>query len=150
MIRLSGLLLLAAVGSAPPPDRSAGEAVNGGGPLVVSVTDVRSARGHVRIDVCTKTEFLHDCSFSAAAPAVVGVTRVVVPAVPAGVYAIQAYLDENDNGHVDRNAIGIPKEGVGFSNDAGFFLGPPSWRVARFEIGSDGGTVRLRLRYMRG
>ena len=57
---------------------------------------------------------------------------------------------ENDNGHVDRNVIGIPKEGVGFSNDAAFFLGPPSWRVARFEIGPEGRTVKLRLRYMRG
>ena len=41
----------------------------------------------------------------------------------AGRYAVQAFLDENGNGEVDRALFGIPKEGVGFSNDAKIRLG---------------------------
>ena len=121
-----------------------------GAPLTVVVTNVRRAVGHVRLEVCTKAEFLKACVQSGAAPALVGVTTVVVPGLPAGRYAIQAYSDENDNHEVDQNFIGIPKEGVGFSNDAPFGLGPPKFKRAAFMHGDDAQTLTLKLRYLPG
>src|SRR5690349_5153104 len=37
--------------------------------------------------------------------------------VPAGVYAVSVFHDENLNGRLDTNWLGIPREGVGASNN---------------------------------
>ena len=115
--------------------------------LRVVVSDVRSARGHIRVDVCLAEEFLQDCYHSGAEPAALGATTVLVPDLPPGVYAVQAYQDENDNHKVDRNGLGLPKEGIGFSNDAPIRLSPPSFRAASFNYTGGDHTIRLRLRH---
>ncbi|MBE7218152.1 MAG: DUF2141 domain-containing protein [Caulobacteraceae bacterium] len=129
---------------------ASGAARADGSPLTVIVTNVRRAVGHVRLEVCSRAEFLKPCVHSGSAPAQVGVTTVEVPDLPAGDWAIQAYLDENDNHQVDQNFLGIPKEGVGFSNDAPFSLGPPKFKRARFTHGDEPQTVTLKLRYLPG
>ena len=71
--------------------------------------------------------------------------------VPSGQYAAQVFLDENSNGKVDRALFGIPKEGVGFSNDAPIRFSPPKFKDARFTFDNGaGGTIQLRLRYFMG
>jgi len=63
--------------------------------------------------------------------------------VPIGAYAVAFFHDENDNGKLDLNLFGIPKEGTGASNDARGHMGPPKWQDARFEF--KGGVEALRL-----
>lgn len=118
-----------------------------GSPLEVVVEGVRSDRGHVHVDVCPKESFLtdDDCVFTGSAPAQMGVTTVTVPHLPPGKYAVQAYLDENDNGKVDRNRLGIPKEAVGFSRDPNLLLGPPRFKSVAFDHASVGGSIRVKL-----
>src|SRR5438876_10671166 len=101
---------IACTALAPPPP---------GGTFTIRVTNVRSAKGEVHVDVCPKTQFLKDdCPFAGSAPAKLGTTIVTVPGVPPNDYAVQAFHDENRNHRVDRvPLLGIPKEGVGFSND---------------------------------
>jgi uncharacterized protein (DUF2141 family) len=50
-----------------------------------------------------------------------------------GVYAVAAIHDENGNGELDTNFLGIPTEGVGVSNNPRL-LGKPQFEEARFEI----------------
>ena len=146
------LLLLGQIVAGPTLAAGADAAVAGGpvAPLTVVVSNVRRAQGHVRVEVCTPAEFLKTCVHGGAAPARAGVTEVTVPDLPPGRYAIQAYLDENDNHEVDQNFLGVPKEGVGFSNDAPFGLGPPTFRRAAFGHGDSADTVTLKLRYLPG
>ena len=40
--------------------------------------------------------------------------------IPAGTYAIKLHIDENENGKLDTNFLGIPKEQYGTSNNALF------------------------------
>src|SRR5258708_2936742 len=47
--------------------------------------------------------------------------------VAPGDYAISAFHDENSNGKLEKNFIGMPKEGVGASNDAKASFGPPKF-----------------------
>jgi len=54
-----------------------------------------------------------------------------------GTYAISFFHDENDNGKMDTNVIGIPKEDYGCSNNARGTLGPPKWEDAKFEVKSE-------------
>lgn len=54
--------------------------------------------------------------------------------LPAGIYAVSIFHDENDNGKMDTNFMGIPKEDYGCSNGATGFMGPPKWEDAKFEL----------------
>ncbi len=53
--------------------------------------------------------------------------------IPSGEYALLAYFDENNNDHLDKNFIGMPKEPIGFSNNY-HPKGPPSYRRAAFVL----------------
>lgn len=119
----------------------------GAATLEVVVANVRNDRGHVRVAACTQQNFLKEfCKYNGDAKATAGETVVRVE-LPPGTWAVQAYQDENDNEQVDRNLVGIPTEGLGFSNDAPFRFGPPSYGDAAFQLGAAGGRIRLTLRY---
>jgi len=136
----AGLLALLAAGAAPVSAAT----------LTAEIGNVRNGHGHVHIDICPQDRFLkEDCPYSGDAVAQAGVTMVTVRNVPPGRYAAQAFHDENDNHRVDRALFGIPKEGVGFSNDAPIGLGPPKWGDAVFSISGDT-HIRLKMRYFLG
>ena len=63
--------------------------------------------------------------------------------IPPGTYAITIIHDENMNGKLDTNWLGIPKEGYGFSNDVKALLGAPPFSAASFQY--DGGTLDLTI-----
>lgn len=66
------------------------------------------------------------------------------PELTDGDYAIKLFHDENNNGELDTNLVGMPIEGYGFSNNAGRF-GPASYADARFAVnGSTELTIVLR------
>ena len=49
-----------------------------------------------------------------------------------GVYAIRVFHDENSNGILDLNFLGIPMEEYGYSNNVSAWFGPPKWEKTRF------------------
>ena len=61
-----------------------------------------------------------------------------------GSYAIAAFHDENGNGKMDANVVGIPTEAYGFSRDARGAFGPPKWDAAVIELKADT-TLRMVL-----
>ena len=63
--------------------------------------------------------------------------------IPPGTYALAVVHDENMNGKLDTNRLGIPREGYGFSNDARGLLGAPSFSAAGFQY--DGQNLRLEI-----
>ncbi len=68
--------------------------------------------------------------------------------LPCGRYAVSALHDENRNGKMDRNLLGMPKEGYGVSNDARpKRFGPPEFSEAAIELNTTPRTLSIRLRY---
>jgi len=63
--------------------------------------------------------------------------------IPPGTYALAVIHDENMDGKLDTNQLGIPKEGYGFSNDAKAWFGPPSFSAAIFQY--NGGTLDMTI-----
>lgn len=63
--------------------------------------------------------------------------------IPPGTYAMVVIHDENRNGKLDTNWLGIPNEGYGFSNSAKGMLGAPSFSDARFTY--DGANVDMTM-----
>jgi uncharacterized protein (DUF2141 family) len=60
-----------------------------------------------------------------------------------GTYAVAVFHDENFNGKLDTNFIGIPREGTGASNNAKGRMGPPKFDDAAF--GFPGGHAELKI-----
>ena len=57
--------------------------------------------------------------------------------IPKGEYTVMVYHDENNNGKLDKNFIGMPKEPVACSNNAKGFMGPPKYDDAKFTVSVD-------------
>jgi len=139
------LLSLTLMPSAPVLAQAQGEVVE------VEVSGVRTGRGHVLVAICTRAEFLKEhCSFNGLAEARPGTVTIRVTGVLPGHYAVQGWHDENDNGRIDRDPLGIPTEGIGFSRNAPIRLGPPSFEDAAFTVEADGAGTALKLRCFKG
>jgi uncharacterized protein (DUF2141 family) len=67
--------------------------------------------------------------------------------MPFGDYAIAAIHDMNDDGKLDKNLLGIPTEGYGFSNDAMAKYGPPEWMQASFVFDERDEAKVVNLEY---
>ena len=121
------------------------------GPVEVVVWNIRRGLGHVRVAVCTRLTFANphrECPYHGDAPAQAGTTTVVVPDVPAGTYAVQVFQDERDVNVIRRGPLGVPLEGIGFSNDAAVPLTGPRFKDAAFDHDPASPlTLRLKLRY---
>jgi uncharacterized protein (DUF2141 family) len=63
----------------------------------------------------------------------------VVPAT----YAVAVFQDHNDNGEIDTNFLGIPKEPIGAYNMKK--LGKPSFKKSQLEIPAGSSSVALQL-----
>lgn len=80
-------------------------------------------------------------------PAKRGTVTFCVIAPKAGVYAAAVYHDENGNGKFDRNRIGLPSEGGGFSNNPTLFLLVPSHEQTAFHVSNSQTRVGIQLNY---
>ena len=136
MKRLLLLVLAPSLCSAGPPN----------GSIEIAIDNVRSTRGKVHVDICTRATFLKDCPWSGEVPAHSGTTTIIVPNVPPGRYAAQAFHDRNGNGEVDRGLFGIPKEGVGFSNNA-LRMSEPKFDAAAFDHGFHDQKIAFHMKY---
>ncbi len=67
--------------------------------------------------------------------------------LPEGRYALAVIHDENMNHKLDRNFIGIPKEGLGFGNNPHFTLSAPSWNTSAIKVTCPTTTTDVALVY---
>jgi uncharacterized protein (DUF2141 family) len=65
--------------------------------------------------------------------------------LPPGKYAAVAFHDENDNGTLDVDPLGMPTEGYGVSNDAREPDGPPQYAKAAFDVAEQHKSVTVKL-----
>ncbi|MEK7703112.1 MAG: DUF2141 domain-containing protein [Nitrospirota bacterium] len=75
--------------------------------------------------------------------------KMVIPFshIPFGTYAVAVMHDENANQKMDKNWVGVPKEGYCASNNAKSFLAPPQFEDANFELISDLMEVGCKINY---
>ena len=65
--------------------------------------------------------------------------------LPPGTYAITVYEDLNGNHKLDHNAIGIPREPVGASNNPKGRFGPPRFSECAFSLGNSARTIAINV-----
>jgi len=73
--------------------------------------------------------------------------QVVFADLPAGVYAVSVFHDENMNEKLDKNFMGVPKEGYGASNNPKKKMGPPNFEETKFQLGGTEQSVEIKLMY---
>jgi uncharacterized protein (DUF2141 family) len=64
--------------------------------------------------------------------------------LPPGEYAFSVFHDQEGDGRLARNFIGLPKEPAGLSNNVRPKLGPPRFDKAKFTVGT--GLVEQRIK----
>ncbi|MGK2856002.1 MAG: DUF2141 domain-containing protein [Thermoanaerobaculia bacterium] len=64
-----------------------------------------------------------------------------------GKYAMVVIHDENMNGKLDTNWLGVPKEGYGFSNKAKALLSAPSFSAASFQYDGQSTDMTMSISY---
>ena len=114
----------------------------------VVIKNVKDASGMIRVALFTNEEtFLKKPMIGKLVKATVGETIAVFENVPSGSYALSVIHDSNENGELDSNLFGMPKEGFAFSNDAMGSFGPPSFEKARFTV-LNSVVVTVKTRYL--
>ncbi len=120
--------------------------------LTVIVSGVRGATGSVRICVFGGPRGFPDCTAGPAiqrrgVQAAKGNVRAVFSGLPPGTYAVTAFHDEKNAGRVETNFLGIPRSGVGATNDPVTRFGSPTFQDAAFTLPDEPATVTVTLRY---
>ncbi len=64
-----------------------------------------------------------------------------------GTYALAVIHDENLNGELDTNFLGVPTEGYGFSSDAQASFSAPSFSAASFSYNGQSLDLMISLNY---
>ncbi len=112
--------------------------------MVEFVTQVQGSAGVVRCGLFRQQGWLKNPVQPAAAKIHGGKALCVFRGISPGVYALSAFHDENSNGKLDTNFLGMPVEDYCASRNARGTFGPPSFDDAKFQYG--GGTKRLEAR----
>ena len=107
------------------------------GVITVKITGIEDFVGQMSIGLFNSPE-----DFPKKNPNSMGVTLEIKDSVieytftnlKNGDYAIAVYHDENSNGKLDRNWLGMPSEDYVFSNYAKGSFGPPSFEDSKFEL----------------
>lgn len=119
-------------------------------PLKVVAEGVENTTGKVGFLVFTSPEgWPKDAEQSEmrhAEDAAVGDITWALDNLEPGEYAIVALHDENENMKLDRNFIGVPKEGWGMSNNPSPKLKAPKYEAAVFQHAC-GTELSIRMRY---
>lgn len=73
---------------------------------------------------------------------------VVFENIPFGNYAVSVTHDENSNGKLEKNFIGMPKEGVGVSNNPKIGMGGPKFNDCVFTLNTRQLELTVPMMYL--
>jgi len=111
------------------------------GKIVVKIDGFKNNNGVVHIcifDTSGRKDFPCPNHVVASKKIIISDLRAlaVFDSIPYGQYAISMYHDEDGDGKLKTNILGMPVEGIGFSNNVRPKLGPPSFKDAAFILNS--------------
>ena len=118
------------------------------GDLTVKLHGVRAQTGLIRAAVVDSQEAWNGKAAPVQAdgvPAQADEASFTFKDLKPGSYAVMITHDENGNGKLDTNVVGMPLEGYGFSNNPQV-MRKPTWDEARFEITATGAAIDIDLR----
>jgi uncharacterized protein (DUF2141 family) len=127
---------------------------NFNGKLNVRVDGLKSQKGQVCLTIFSSSKGFPDngkrasqaqCIRIAATPQTVTFSNL-----KPGNYAIAVIHDANNDGALNRNVIGIPTEGFGFSNNPVIRTGPPKFGESAVLVAGPNTDIQIKLQYFLG
>ena len=118
--------------------------------LVVTIEGVRNDHGNIRAGLFDSPatwldgeKALARLEVKASSPRTVLRLEHLAP----GTYAVAFYHDENANGKHDRDFVGAPLEGYGFTRDPTVILSAPEFAHCTIEVPEAGAAVTIHAKY---
>ncbi len=122
------------------------------GELTVEVSGFRNSKGNVRGGLFTSDDGfpldVEDVKIKRQAPVKGGKATLVFKNVPHRDYAVVVYHDEDANGELDTNWVGMPNEGAGVFKPVTSRVPPPDFEDCKFRFDQKKRKVKVSLNYL--
>jgi uncharacterized protein (DUF2141 family) len=118
--------------------------------VLIEVSGFKNTRGTLNCRLFTKAADFPDGDgiVTLRVPITGSNTSCSFSIVEPGTYAIAVVHDENGNGKLDKNFVGVPSEGYGVSNNKTYALSAPKWDESTFKLGAtESKALQVKLRY---
>jgi len=118
--------------------------------VLLEVSSFKNTRGNLNCRLFIKPSDFPDGEgiLSVRVPIAGPNTSCTFSNVEPGTYAVAVVHDENSDGKLDKNFVGVPSEGYGVSNNKTYALSAPKWDESIFTIApSESKTLQVKLRY---
>jgi uncharacterized protein (DUF2141 family) len=143
------LATITALGAASAQEARAG----GTSTIVLEVSTFRNLKGFLGCQLYATPESFPDkwqsqVNLRKHVPVTGPTTSCTFSDLAPGTYAAAVIHDENGNGTLDKNFLGIPTEAYGISNNHTHALSRPTWAESKFYVSADSTvTSKISLRY---
>lgn len=122
------------------------------GNLTVQVDGLRNQRGQICIKVFSNSQGFPEVSQKGIRQQCTKITDMPMTFnfsnLTSGGYAIAVFHDSNGDSKLNRNSLGMPTEGYGFSNNPVYTrTGPPRYGEAVFLLAGTQTTVKINMKY---
>jgi uncharacterized protein (DUF2141 family) len=121
--------------------------------LTVRITGARNTKGKIGVTLFQDAQGFPDDASKAIRQQSVDIdpntmsAQVTFRDLPQGIFAVSVLHDENGNGKMDKNFMGMPKEGYGASNNPKKQRRAPSFDESKFSLNAAEQTVDIKLIY---
>lgn len=141
--------LILVAGFWPPAEAQS----TGAATLTVHVTGARNAKGQIRVALFQGAKGFPGDASQAVQTRAADIdpqslsAQIVFTGLREGVYAVSIFHDENMNQKLDKNFVGVPKEGYGASNNPRKKMGPPDFEETKFQLNGQMQSLEIKLMY---
>jgi uncharacterized protein (DUF2141 family) len=123
------------------------------GNLTITIEGLRHQRGQICLNLFSGSGGFPSRSDRALQAECVSIQNgsptVTFRNLKTGSYAISVIHDANKDGTLNRNGLGIPTEGFGFSRNPRILTGPPKYSEAAIVVAGST-NIQIRLQYFLG
>ena len=118
--------------------------------LTVRVEGLSTTAGHVKIAIFDKADAFPDDEKAIQREKVPVGDKLeavwVINGLAPGQYGVAVFHDIDDDGVLDTNFVGMPKEPYGFSNNARGTFGPPAYEATTFAFDGQPMTISIQAK----
>lgn len=122
------------------------------GIIIVNITDLKRPDGMLGVSLYNSRKGFpgkHEEAYANQVKKISGTAeKIIFGNVPYGTYAVSVFHDENNNGKLDKNFIGMPKEGVGVSNNPKIGMGGPKYDPCTFLLDLRQLELTITMKYL--
>ena len=121
------------------------------GDLTIAITQLRNQKGQVCVKLFSSSRAFPGGDDRGIPVKCVKITEtpftVTFKDIPLGSYAVSLFHDENGDREINRNGIGIPLEGFGFSRNPVLRAAPPKFGEAVFLVAGQNTSIQIQMTY---